>query len=200
LPSRSLALVAAAAALLALAPAAHAARVSIRVEGKTQTIYGKAPRLVDAATPLDALLVASLAGEFHVNVRQTSFGPFVDHIGRFPAGGLSGWIFKVNGASPPVGAADVTLRDGDRVLWYWADFDASTYAGPKTLTLRRTSARCYTAVAEDDAGAAGPATGIRIWVAGVRRGTDADGRFCVTSRRGLVHVTKAGHVRSNALA
>ncbi len=36
--------------------------------------------------------------------------------------GSSGWAFKVNGASPPVGADKVELKDGDVVLWYWAKF------------------------------------------------------------------------------
>ncbi len=195
----SLALVAALAVALALAPAAPAARVSIRVEGRTQTIYGKAPRAAEAETPLAALLRASLAGEFYVNVRETSFGPFVDQIGRFPAAGLSGWLFKVNGASPPVGAADVRLRDGDSVLWYWADFDATSFAGPATLQLRRTSARCYAAFAQDDNGTAAAARDVRIWITGVPKGVSGDGRFCVRGTRGLVHVTRAGAVRSNAL-
>ena len=196
---RSLALLAASAALLALAPVAHAAAVTIRVEGRTQTIYGKAPRSVQAETPLGALLAASLAGEFHVNVRETSFGPFVDQIGRFPAGGLSGWLFKVNGASPPVGADQVRLRDGDSVLWYWADFDATSFAGPPTLLLERTSRRCYAAFAQDDGGARSPARDVRVWITGVPKQASATGRFCLRHRFGLVHVTQARAVRSNGL-
>jgi hypothetical protein len=199
LPTRSLALLAAVAALLALAPAAHAARVAVRVEGRTQTIYGKAPQAVVADHALGALLAAGVRGEFHVNVRELSFGPFVDQIGRFPAAGLSGWIFKVNGISPPVGADQVTLRDGDSVLWYWADFDPTSFAGPSTLVLRRTSARCYAATLQDDNGVETPARDVRIWITGVPKGSSATGQFCVRGTRGLVHVTRAGAVRSNAL-
>ncbi|HVM16320.1 MAG TPA: DUF4430 domain-containing protein [Gaiellaceae bacterium] len=197
--TRPLVLLAALAALLALAPAAHAAVVTVRVEGRTQTIWGKAPQTVVADDALAALRAASLRGEFFVDVRQTSFGPYVSQIGRYPAGGLSGWVFKVNGASPPVGADQVRLRDGDTVLWYWADFDASTFAGPATLLLERTSARCYAAFSQDDAGRRSPARDVRIWITGVPKGTAADGRFCVRGTRGLVHVTRAGAVRSNAL-
>jgi hypothetical protein len=199
LPTRSLALLAAVAAVLTLAPVAEAARVTVRVEGRTQTIFGKAPRQVVADDALAALRTASTAGEFFVNVRETSFGPFVEQIGRWPAAGLSGWIFKVNGVSPPVGADQVQLRDGDSVLWYWADFDATSFAGPSTLVLRRTGARCYAAFAQDDNGVQAPARDVRIWITGVPKGSSATGRFCVRGTRGLVHVSRPGSVRSNAL-
>ena len=196
---RSLALVAAAAAALALAPVVQAARVSIRVEGRTQTIFARAPRLVDAETPLQALGLASRAGEFYVHVQQTSFGPFVDQIGLYPSTGGSGCVYKVNGASPPVGADQYELRDGDSVLWYWADFDATTFAGPKTLLLVKSSPRCYRAFEHDDNGARTAARDVRIWIGSRAKGTSATGRFCLRAHIGLVHVRKAGAVRSNGL-
>ena len=196
---RSLALVAAAAAALALAPVVQAARVSIRVEGRTQTIFARAPRLVDAETPLQALGLASRAGEFYVHVQQTSFGPFVDQVGLYPSTGGSGWVYKVNGASPPVGADQYELRDGDSVLWYWADFDATTFAGPKTLLLVKSSPRCYRAFEQDDNGARTAARDVRIWIGSRARGTSSTGRFCLRAHSGLVHVRKAGAVRSNGL-
>ncbi|MEX2210400.1 MAG: DUF4430 domain-containing protein [Gaiellaceae bacterium] len=169
------------------------------MEGRTQTIYARAPRLVDAATPMEALLLAARAGEFHVHVQQSSFGPFVDQVGYYPSSGSSGWVYKVNGASPPVGADQLQLRDGDAVLWYWADFDSTTFAGPKTLMLERTSARCYAAFEQDDAGARTAALGVRVWVGGAAKRGSATGRFCLGAHRGLVHVTKAGAVRSNGI-
>ena len=196
---RSLALVAAATAALALAPVVQAARVSIRVEGRTQTIFARAPRLVDAGTPLQALGLASRAGEFYVHVQQTSFGPFVDQIGLYPSTGGSGWVYKVNGASPPVGADQYALKEGDSVLWYWADFDATTFAGPKTLLLVKSSPRCYRAFEQDDNGARTAARDVRIWIGSRARGTSSTGRFCLRAHTGLVHVRKAGAVRSNGL-
>ncbi len=191
----------AAAALVAAVPAsALAARVSIRVEGRTQTIFAPAPRLVDAANPLQALELASVAGEFYYHVTQASFGPYVDQVGRYGASGNSGWVFKVNGSSPPVGADQVQLRDGDSVLWYWADFDPTSFAGPRTLLLEKTSARCYAAFAQDDNGRREAARDVRVWIAGTPRTTSATGRFCLAPHLGLVRVTKDGHVRSNALA
>src|SRR5438067_11893773 len=117
-------LVAVVVAALTIVPSAAAARVHVRVEGRTHTIFGATAPLVDVkANALDALEAASNAGEFYYHVQQASFGSYVDQIGRYVAGGQNGWVFKVNGKLPPVGADQVTLHDGDSVLWYWASFD-----------------------------------------------------------------------------
>ena len=113
-------------AALLLVPAALAVSVHVRVEGKTRTIFGPTePSLVSGPNALDALDAASLAGEFYYHVTTTAFGPYVDQIGRYPAAGSSGWVFKVNGVSPPVGA-DAVAAEGRR---------------PRALVLRRPSGR-----------------------------------------------------------
>ncbi|MFN2471102.1 MAG: DUF4430 domain-containing protein [Gaiellaceae bacterium] len=182
---------------LSLVPAGLAARVHVRVEGKTQTIYGAAEPTVDVANPLAAIEAASLFGEFYYHVTTTAFGPYVDQVGRYPAGGTSGWVFKVNGDSPPVGADKVELKAGDRVLWYWATF-GPTGAGPETLSLRRVNRRCYAVAAQDDTGKTRPAAGSVLRVDGRAVKTRA-GQGCVGKHRGLVRATLAGAVRSNAL-
>jgi uncharacterized protein DUF4430 len=195
---RLVVLVAALAAFLVLVPAALAVKVHVRVEGKTRTIFGATSPLVDVqANALDALEAASALGEFFYHVTQTSFGPYVDQVGRYPAVGQTGWVFKVDGASPPVGADKVQLKAGDTVLWYWAQFGAA--GGPKTLALRR-SGRCYTAVAQDDAGKATPAAGATLHVGSLRTVAMPNGRACIGAHRGLlVRATLTGSVRSNAL-
>jgi Domain of unknown function (DUF4430) len=184
-------------AALLVVPSALAARVHVRVEGKGQTIFGATqPTLSVQANALDALESASVAGEFYYHVTQASFGPYVDQIGRYAAAGNSGWVFKVNGVSPPVGAKDVTVRDGDRILWYWATFGAT--GGPATLVLRRTRANCYRVLSQDDRGALRAASGALLRVDARRVRTRA-GRGCVGRHFGLVRATKPGTVRSNAL-
>jgi hypothetical protein len=191
-------LVAAAAAFLLVPAAMAAVRVHVRVEGKTQTIFGAAePSLSVAANALDALEAASLAGEFYYHVTNGGFGPYVDQIGRYPAGGSSGWVFKVNGVSPPVGADAVVLKPGDRVLWYWAPFGPN--GGPPTLQLKRVKRGCYRVLARDDAGKTSTARGAVLHVDGRSVRTKA-GSACVGRHRGLVRATMAGAVRSNALA
>jgi hypothetical protein len=185
------------AVLFVVAPAAAlAARVSIRVEGRTQTIFAPAPRTVDVANALQALDAASLAGEFYYHVAESSFGPYVDQIGRFPAAAQTGWVFKVNGVSPPVGADKVELRDGDVVLWYWAQFSES--GGPATLDLQRRPGGCYQVFKQDDKGARTAAAGAVLRVDGRSVATRA-GRACLRGKHGLVRATLAGAVRSNAV-
>jgi hypothetical protein len=171
-----------------LVPTALAARVAIRVEGRTQTIFGAAEPRVDAADALEALELASLLGEFYYHVAQSAFGRYVDQIGRYPAAGTSGWVFKVNGEAPPVGA--------DAVQWYHATFGSG--GGPPTLLLRRTARNCYRVVAENDQGVDTAAAGAVLHVDG-RRVQTRGGRACVGRHRGLVRATRAGAVRSNAL-
>jgi hypothetical protein len=180
-----------------LVPSALAARVSVRVEGRTLSIFGSLETRFEAgANAMQALDAASLRGEFYYHVTQSSFGPYVDQIGRHPAGGANGWVFKVNGASPPVGADQVQLDEGDRVLWYWATFGPT--GGPPTLLLNRTGRNCYRVVSENDQGADRPAAGAVLHVDGRRVRTRA-GRACVGKHNGSVRATLAGAVRSNAL-
>jgi hypothetical protein len=193
---RSLIIIAALAALV-IAPAALAARVHVRVEGQTRTIFGPTAPVVDASNALAALDAASVAGEFYFHLTTTSFGPYVDQIGRYSAGGSSGWVFKVNGVSPPVGADAVQLKDGDSVLWYWATFGSN--GGPPTLELKR-SGRCYTALMQDDTGKTAAATGAVLHIGSRRTVATHAGRACIGQHLGLlVRATMDGAVRSNAL-
>ena len=184
-------------AALLLVPAALAVRVHVRVEGKTRTIFGSTePTLTVKANALDALDSASLAGEFYYHVTLSSFGPYVDQVGRYAGGGSSGWVFKVNGVSSPVGADAVTLKDGDRVLWYWATFGPT--GGPPTLVLRPTKRGCYRVLAQADSGKTSPARGA-VLHAGRRAIRARTGSACVGRHSGLVTATLKGAVRSNAL-
>jgi len=198
--------VAAVAAALVLVPSALAVTAHVRVEGKTRTIFGATAPLIDVTSPranplpenaLDALESASALGEFFYHVTQTSFGPYVDQIGKYAAAGQTGWVFKVNGVSPPVGANEVRLQAGDTVLWYWAQFGVA--GGPKTLVLTR-AGRCYTVRQQDDKGALSPADGAVLRVGSRRPVATRNGRVCIGAHRGLlVRAELGGAVRSNAL-
>ena len=182
--------------LVALAPAALAANVKIRVEGKTTTIFGAAQPRVTADNALQALDVASTAGEFYYGMTTSSFGDYVSQIGKYPAAGTSGWAFKVNGVSPPVGADKVTLKDGDVVLWYFATF--GTAGGPPTLELQRLPGNCYVVQSANDAGKKARAATATLIADGKRFRTQ-NGRGCVGKHVGLVRAVAPGAVRSNAL-
>ena len=185
-------------AALLIVPAASALRVHVRVEGKTRTIYGSTePTLTVSTNALDALESASVAGDFYYHVATSAFGPYVDQVGRYLAAGSNGWVFKVNGVSPPIGADRVALKDGDRVLWYWATFGPR--GGPPTLVLRVGAKRgCYRVLSQDDNGKTTPARRARLHV-GSRSVLARSGSACVGAHRGLVTATLKGAVRSNAL-
>ena len=68
---------------LVLPAAAFAATVHVRVEGKTQNIWGTTAPNLTATTAMDALQSAAIAGEFYYHVTTTSFGPYVDQIGFY---------------------------------------------------------------------------------------------------------------------
>ena len=198
---RSLVLVAALAAALLLVGVALAARVTIRVEGKTQTIFGSRPVQIDAGNALQALDVASTLGEFYYALTHASFGDYVSQVGKYAGAGSAGWVFKVNGVSPPVGADQVQLKDGDAVLWYYADFGPN--GGPPTLQLGAdaNSKSCYKVEAFDDAGQLVHVDGVVLHVDGRRiktQGATQGAVGCVGKHRGLVRAYSFGTVRSNS--
>ena len=187
-------------ALVVLPASAFAATVKVRVEGKSRTLWGPTELTVTASTPLDALEQASVAGEFYYHVTQSAFGPYVDQVGRYGATADSGWVFKVDDASPPVGAEQVTLKDNDRVLWYYATFGST--GGPPTLLVKPAAkAGCYTASALDDNGHAALVGGV-VFHIGSKRTINANLNVAVCPGPhpgSLVRATATGAVRSNAV-
>jgi hypothetical protein len=184
---------------LVLPASAFAATVKVRVEGKTQTLFGPSEITVTASTAQDAIEQASILGELYYHVTQSSFGPYVDQVGRYGGTASSGWVFKVNDASPPVGADKVTLKDGDRVLWYFADFGPK--GGPPTLSVKAAAKGCYTATAFDDNGTSTSVSGL-VWHVGSKKtapGTTGTS-YCPGKHAGLlVRATATGAVRSNTV-
>lgn len=181
---------------LVLTPAALAANVKIRVEGKTQTIFGASQPAVAADNALQALDVASFAGEFYYGLTTTTFGDYVSQVGKYAADQSTGWVFKVNGVSPPVGADKVALKDGDVVLWYYATFGPA--GGPPTLELQRLPGNCYLVSSVTDAGKRTRAANAALAADG-KRFTTKTGRGCIGRHTGLVRATAPGAVRSNTV-
>jgi hypothetical protein len=154
---------------------------------------------VNEPTPFGALERASRRGEFFYATKTFSFGSYVSQIGRRAEGTTAGWVYKVNGVSPPVGALDYKVKQGDRVLWYFAEFGPS--GGPKTLLLRRLAGDrpCFRALAQDDAGKTERVEDVSFRVNG-RRVASSSGRLCPRNRVRSIRATKPGFVRSAVLA
>ena len=184
---------------LVLPATALAASVHVRIEGKTRTLFAPTEVTVTAGNALDALEQASLLGELYYHVTQSSFGNYVDQVGRYGGTADSGWVFKVNDVSPPVGADQVQLKDGDHVLWYYATFGPT--GGPPTLEVKASTRGCYSATAFDDNGKATAVTGV-VWHLGSKKtvtGSTA-ASLCPGPHPGLlVRATATGAVRSNAV-
>jgi hypothetical protein len=187
--------------LFVLPATAYAATVKVRVEGKTRTLFGPTEVTVTATNAMEAIQQASLLGEFYYHVTTTSFGSYVDQVGLYGGDASSGWVFKVDDASPPVGADQVQLKDGDRVLWYYATFGPT--GGPPTLSVKAAAKKgCYTATAYDDSGKAASVSGVQ-WHVGSKKTVSAmyGANFCPGKHTGLlIRATATGAVRSNAVA
>jgi hypothetical protein len=198
-PSTAKRLVFALIVLLVLPASAFAATVKVRVEGKTQTLFGPTEITVTASNAQEALEQASILGELYYHVTVSSFGSYVDQVGRYGGSASSGWVFKVNELSPPVAADQVTLKDGDRVLWYYADFGPT--GGPPTLFVKASGKGCYTAGAFDDNGKATTVSALTWHVGSKKSAPGTTGTaFCPGTHTGLlVRATAAGAVRSNAV-
>ena len=104
-------------------PRRYAATVKVRVEGKTQHALSARPRsrVTASRTRWRRSSRPRCSASSTTTSPTTSFGPYVDQVGLYGGDASSGWVFKVDDASPPVGADQVQLKDGDRVLWYYAD-------------------------------------------------------------------------------
>ena len=184
---------------LVLPATAFAATVKVRVEGKSQTLFGPTEITVTASNALEAIQQASFLGELYYHVTHSSFGDYVDQVGLYGGSADSGWVFKVNDASPPVGADKVTLKDGDRVLWYYATFGPA--GGPPTLSVKPVPGNCYLAAALDDTGKAAAVEGLQWHVGSKQTVAGAVGKqFCPKKHTGLlIRATATGAVRSNAV-
>jgi hypothetical protein len=235
--SRRLAVTAAvviATALLLFTAAAPAAptTATVRVEGSTSTVFeerafatdtrtvpvggcsGGATRLeIPGATALGILDDAANAGGFAYDTQSFmpgQGGVFVCSIAGETGTSNTFWLYKVNNASPEVGAGVFALSPGDRVLWYFTgDFNARTLdlVGPVRATTGETVSVQVTAY--DSAGQGLPATGATVSATGPAgagsstASAGADGRATFSFASPGIHTLKAnrsGDVRSNAIA
>ena len=185
---------------LVLPASALAATVHVRIEGKTRTLFAPTEVTVTASNALEAIQQASLLGEIYYHLTVASFGTYVDQVGLYGGSASSGWVFKVDNVSPPVGADAVQLKDGDHVLWYYADFGPT--GGPPTLRVTAAAKKgCYAATAYDDSGKPVSVAGLTWHVGSKKTVSGMTGAFCPGKHTGLlVRATATGAVRSNAVA
>lgn len=85
---------------------------STRMEiSKGDTVYDVTRRACDDAGIQLEAAYTPVYGSFYVEG--------INQLYEFDCGNRSGWIYTVNGESPDVGSSDYTLREGDKIRWYY---------------------------------------------------------------------------------
>ena len=144
-----------------------------------------------------------------VRARPTDFGPQVCQVGGLKSFGTypadnAGFLYWVNYVSASSSADLASLRNGDRVLWYYAEFGSQPVNSDKVLELKGVPARdadgefIARVVQHDYDGTPVPAAGAVI--AGAQAVEDLDdGRYAITVGDGfsLLQASRGQDVRSN---
>ena len=111
---------------------------NVRIEGKNDTVWtgevtfsnstvtttDGVTHYLNEPTALGALDEANKSGGFGYVLVDYGWGLYVSEIAGEPPIGWDGWMYRVNYASPWVGAADYTLYGGEDVLWYFGAWTA----------------------------------------------------------------------------
>ncbi|MCK4459701.1 MAG: DUF4430 domain-containing protein, partial [Methanosarcinales archaeon] len=122
---------------------------NVRIEGKNDTVWtgevtfsnstvtttDGVTHYLNEPTALGALDEANKSGGFGYVLVDYGWGLYVSEIAGEPPIGWDGWMYRVNYASPWVGAADYTLYGGEDVLWYFGAWTAP----PLKIALDRTT-------------------------------------------------------------
>jgi hypothetical protein len=113
---------------------------------------------------------------------QFSFGLAVCGIGGFEASGSSFWYLKHNHAGAQVGGDQLTLQQGDQVLWYLAPgFPPPVELGLRAPARARPGVPFEVSVLQfDDSGARLPAAGATVAGGTTPVTTDSQGKASVT--------------------
>ena len=115
---------------------------NVRVEGKNDTVWAGdvtfsnstvtatdgSVHYLNEPTALGALDEANKTAGFNYLAETSAYGLYISEINNEPPIGWGGWMYRVNYASPWVGAADYTLADSDEVLWYFGAWTAPPLA------------------------------------------------------------------------
>ncbi|MEG1517623.1 MAG: DUF4430 domain-containing protein [Raoultibacter sp.] len=93
--------------------------VSVSSSAAGGAVSGSAhPTFDKGATAYDALCATGLS----VNATSSQYGIYVNAIGGLAEkeqGAQSGWLYSVNGVTPPFSCSNCILQDGDRVEWFY---------------------------------------------------------------------------------
>ncbi len=89
-------------------------QASMRAVNSTGTVNCT---LASGGTVFDALQSVTTTAGISLVYTNSSFGAYITGIGGLTAGGSAGWMYKVNGTLPMVGAGSYALSNGDEIVW-----------------------------------------------------------------------------------
>ncbi len=101
-------------------------KITLRIEGVKDTLYNKEVDVkytTDTVTLKDALLLVDKQ-ESELEMKGIEDGYINDINGEVAGsfGGYDGWMFAVNDVVAASGISDITLKDGDKIVFYYADY------------------------------------------------------------------------------
>jgi len=170
---------------------------SFRIEGSSEVICQGS---VAGPTAMDVVKNAAVICDFDYDIEETQFGPYLTAIGSDAASGSAGWLYLVDFVSPPVGAADYNLSQGDEVLWYFGEFGLK----PIKLEMNNDGSTALLHVSFFDNSSWQDLSGAAIYVGGSDFITDSSGEASVSIASlvdGLYQIfaEKQEYIRSNKI-
>jgi len=173
-------------------------KTSFRIEGSNETVCtGEAAGI----TALDIIKNAKNICGFEYEIEDTGWGPYLKRINNDQALGMTGWLYMVNGSSPPVGAADYELKVGDSVLWYYGEFGWQ----PTRLSLSseqiNTDQSVTVMVEFFDGDLWLSLSDAVVYFGAITTNTDGNGQAVINLKDGFykVYAQKQGYIRSNSI-
>lgn len=172
-------------------------KFTFRIEGSTGTICAGE---TSGPTALDIVKNGKNICGYTYEIKNSSFGPYLNKILHDEAAGTTGWMYLVNNISPNVGAQDYKLQTNDSVLWYFGEFGWQ----PTRLSLsaeKIDSGQSTTTTVESLSNNSwSPLSGATLYFGTNMATTDNNGQANITSKDGFykVYAQKQGYIRSNS--
>jgi hypothetical protein len=210
--------------LLSAALAAPALAASVRVEGRSHTIFqGHAKPFVGTLqghtttkqTALGSLVTASRKKPFQLGLTWNDCcgggwaGFFVSSINHVTPPSNAFWAFKLGNAFASNGLGSTGVTSGSRILVYYTTIDPITGATEPTLGITASTLTpapgsnvTFTVKAYDEAGTPTPAAGARVHVGATVYDANANGKVTVKASSGTFSVwaSRVANIRSQRLS
>ncbi|MGB9792267.1 MAG: DUF4430 domain-containing protein [Thermacetogeniaceae bacterium] len=108
-------------------PSEAAVAVKVAVVGQDgRLLYGPAEVKITADNPWGCTALGALDATGLPYTISSRFSGFVDSVAGQRNRGQSGWMYSVNGTAPLVAASEKSVKQGDKVLWWYSQSMSQT--------------------------------------------------------------------------